>query len=273
MTRLTGGIVLIFSIVLMLNGCGTIANTIISGQPPSLSLSTAKEAESELFKKEDFSEFPMESLNDSAAGNYANALYAVLTKCNDNRNSGEIELLNTARIQGMSDSLTGEIQITRGMLNSIRNEAELVCLIGHEIGHQTLKHFERRNQKDPLGMALSKGLEYVKENQELLAELNREQGEIRQSGWSKDMEIEADKFGADLAAKAGYDPYAFCDLFERLSKKVVDNDLYRIKKLKGTHPALADRVDILRKYLQSKDISPARAKRTGKTTLRRCPGL
>ncbi len=240
-----------------LSGCSTIASSVISGQAPTLSLATAEKAEDKLFQQQDTLDYPLDLMNDKKAQEYTDNLYNKLITSNDNKNLGFVILYKTARVQG-SSWLGGSIEITRGMLNSIHNEAEFACLLSHEIGHQALGHLEQMNQDSPLGTALSKGLGYVNSDQELLSKLNQERTEIRRSGWSKAREIAADKFGAELAAKAGYDPYAFCDLLERLSKKIEDNAIYRLKKFKGTHPALADRAVILRKYLDSKGYKPGK---------------
>ncbi len=265
--------IFVFLIALALSGCSTIANSVISGQAPTVSWDTAKKAEDAFFKHEDYMEFPTEPLKDEKSLEYVRGLNEKLAKYAGDRYLSNLVLLKTARVQGISYLMYNEIDISRGMLNSMQNEAELACLVGHEIGHNALNHFERRNKKNPLGMALSKGLEYVKSNQELLYQLQQEQNEIFQSGWSKELEIEADKYGADLAAKAGYDPYAFCDLFERLSKKVVDNEIYRLKKFKGTHPALVDRVAILGKYLESKGYKPGQGVKNRESFLEGMSGI
>ena len=187
------------------------------------------------------------------------------------------------------------------MLNMIHNEAELFCFVGHEVGHQTLNHCnrweqksERRNlqqreqddkrnaQSNKIQLSeesLAKRMKHPKNEQELeetIRELEKleeqwmgeykkqvdeykkhqEEKEFEQSGWSKELEIEADRFGADIASKAGYDTYALCELFERLSKKIEDDAAYRQRKLTAAHPALAERASELRKYLKAKGCIP-----------------
>ncbi|MFC1501439.1 M48 family metalloprotease [Elusimicrobiota bacterium] len=256
-----GLIIVYFLPFLAFFGCGMVTDSIINGEMPSASWSTLRKADETFFKKEDYSKFPTELLKDERALRYARKLKQKLLDASGERLYCDINLLKTARVQGLSDSLSNKIKISRGMLNIIQNEAELACLIGHEIGHMSLDHMGQRNKNNLLGAALTRGMVYVKENRELLYELNRQQEKISRSGWSKNREIEADKFGAELAAKAGYDPYAFCDLFERLSSKVEDNAIYRLKKFRGTHPAVADRAVILRQYLKSKKYVPGQGKK------------
>ena len=53
---------------------------------------------------------------------------------------------------------------------------------------------------------------FSKEKPSLSTErLLRHQQEISDSGWGKKLEMEADRYGAELAAKAGYNPYAFSE--------------------------------------------------------------
>jgi len=163
-----------------------------------------------------------------------------------------VYMLRTARVQGL-ESYGAVVKITRGMFNMINDEAELAGLMGHEIGHVVLKHDEAAansqrelsNASDSVinnTIAPSKARYIIKQQTE--ASLN--------SAWSKEQEEEADRYGAELAAKAGYDPYALCDLFERLSTRVDLGIAYRVSKLESSHPALDERAKSLREYLESK---------------------
>jgi predicted Zn-dependent protease len=57
-----------------------------------------------------------------------------------------VYMLRTARVQGTA-YWGADVRITRGMFNMIGDEAELVCLLGYEIGHIALKHSENRFEK------------------------------------------------------------------------------------------------------------------------------
>ncbi len=89
-------------------------------------------------------------------------------------------------------------------------------------------------------------------NEKIADELKSQQDEFDKYGLSREQEEESDRYGAELAAKAGYVPYAFCDLFERLAGKVNADLIYRIKKIKGTHNALDERAKRLKEYLEEK---------------------
>ncbi|MDR1940851.1 MAG: M48 family metalloprotease [Endomicrobium sp.] len=163
-----------------------------------------------------------------------------------------IYMLRTARAQGLA-YWGADIRITRGMFNMIYDEAELACLIGHEIGHNALNHLDNRFETaNKASNAASNVTDILLPDSKYSEIIKRQQKALIKTGWSRNQEKEADKYGAELAAKAGYDPYAFCDLFERLAERIDLDFVYRFKKLEGSHPALDDRAKTLRKYLQEK---------------------
>lgn len=72
------------------------------------------------------------------------------------------------------------------------------------------------------------------------------------ASWSQADEQAADEYGAILAAKAGYDPYAFADLFNRLAQKVGVNAFYHFKEITSTHKALDVRAAHIIEFLKAK---------------------
>ena len=78
----------------------------------------------------------------SKAQKYLDELFLGLQEISEMQDNIGIYILRTARVQGMT--YWGiQVRITRGMFNMIYDEAELVCLMGHEIGHMVLKHKEQ----------------------------------------------------------------------------------------------------------------------------------
>lgn len=121
----------------------------------------------------------------------------------------------------------GVVFVTKGALQSIRNEAELACFLGHEITHVVQRHgmkeMEKRKvmikadnafaeldaetQPDSATMATAADLE----------DMAIESYENIFSGRLQQYEDEADRYGVIYAARAGYDPQAMLDLLGRLS--------------------------------------------------------
>lgn len=169
-----------------------------------------------------------------------------------------ITVWKTARVQGESfhdDAGNRGIFITRGMLNMMEDEAELACLIGHEMGHADMGHKYLAQNDGTVGRLVGKGLDEAGKRRPGSAVIGEAQGhrhDILLAQRCQADEQAADEYGAVLAAKADYDPYAFCRLFDRLARKV-DMDLtYRVGKLTSTHKALDTRAAHLREFLRAK---------------------
>lgn len=197
--------------------------------------------------------FPVIPLRVPSLFGYAEGVAAKLEKHSINRQM-MITLLMTARVQGQS-SLGSEIYITRGMLNMMANEAELACLIGHEIGHADLNHFYADRNDGILAKLTGMGITAAGQatgKEDIAADIEDKRNVIMRASWSRDNEQAADEYGAVLAAKAGYDPYAFCDLFDRLMLKVNADTFYRLGTLVSTHKALDERASHLREFLRGK---------------------
>ena len=84
-----------------------------------------------------------------------------------------------------AQSTEGVVRLSTAMLHLIHNEAELACLLAHELGHHSLGHVNER-----------KGAERP---------------------YSADQEIAADAIALETCAKAGYAPIAYLDLIRRVT--------------------------------------------------------
>lgn len=200
------------------------------------------------------------------AGNsqkYLDNLLKMLLEFSESNEKLYIYMLRTARVQGLL-SWGMDIKITRGMFNMIYDEAELACLIGHEIGHSALKHSEKKKDKNEISDFSKDITNSVLNNSRYRNAVKKQQKKLIKTGWNRNQEKEADRYGAELAANAGYDPYAFCDLFERLSQRVDLGFFYNFKKLEGTHPGLDERAKSLREYLQKRGYKEGEGKRNRK---------
>lgn len=138
----------------------------------------------------------------------------------------------------------GTIMVTRGLLGMIENEAELACVLGHEIGHVSRKHHLAVLQKSLLAdVGVNAWSAYSGQDNELKKRLLGEGKELFNRSLDRGAEREADEDGVLLAAKAGYDPGACLSFMQRLAAmKDKSNALQALYK---THPQATDRaVDI-----------------------------
>jgi predicted Zn-dependent protease len=112
-------------------------------------------------------------------------------------------------------TMGGFVYISRGILPYLSSEAELAAVLGHEIGHITAKHMARqRTQGTMAGLA---GIATaILTGQPALAGLTNIAGEAVIRGYGRDMELEADRLGAEYLARTGYDPEAMIRVIRTL---------------------------------------------------------
>jgi predicted Zn-dependent protease len=137
----------------------------------------------------------------------------------------------------------GTIMVTRGMLNHVTNEAELACVLGHEIGHVTRRHHIAVLQKSLLVSAGASALGATAKaggSAEYRKLLIGESKEIFTRGLDRGAEREADEDGILLAARAGYDPAACLNFMQRLAALKADTGA--LAALYKTHPTAKERV-------------------------------
>lgn len=98
----------------------------------------------------------------------------------------------------------GYIYIYRGLLAYLETEAQLAAVLGHEIGHVTARHAVRQHRNAVLantaGLAVALGTGSM-----AAADLSSIAGQAAISGYGRDLELEADRLGAEYMAGAGYD--------------------------------------------------------------------
>jgi len=143
----------------------------------------------------------------------------------------------------------GTVLITQGMLQMLGNEAELACVIGHEIGHITRKHHLALLQKEILIQTGTQALANNVRGSDVKADARRfllgEGATIFNRSLDRDSEREADQDGVLLAARAGYDPDACLMFMQRMAAMKADTG--SLATLYKTHPKPTDRsIDIER---------------------------
>lgn len=149
----------------------------------------------------------------------------------------------------------GVIYIHTGILARMDNEAQLATLLAHEMTHCTHRHALRafRNRKDK-----AVHLATVREDQigcdgaaDLLALLGSTGCMAAVTGYSRDLETEADMVGIRLVVQAGYDPNEAPKLFEHLTKELAEEKT-REPFFFGTHPKLRDRIENYENFLNTR---------------------
>ena len=146
----------------------------------------------------------------------------------------------------------GKIVVYTGLLPITQNEAALAVVMGHEITHALAKHGKER---------MSMGLAQQLGNVALSVALANKPAETQnlfmnaygvgtQVGvmlpFSRKDEYEADKFGLNFAAMAGYNPQEAIGLWERMEKAAGSG---KPPELLSTHPSEGNRITRLKEQM------------------------
>jgi len=146
--------------------------------------------------------------------------------------------------------------VNTGVLLSADNEAEMAGVMAHEIAHVAARHGTRQATRGELvqygtlplifmggmagyaiyqGVGLAVPLGFLK--------------------FSRGFESEADMLGLEYVYKAGYDPEAFVDFFEKVESQEKSKP-GTMSKLFSSHPPTEDRIkhsqEMIEKYLKAK---------------------
>jgi predicted Zn-dependent protease len=140
----------------------------------------------------------------------------------------------------------GVIYIHTGILTRMDNEAQLAALLAHEMVHCTHRHSMKalRSLKDRTQAKTATA--------QNLAQLLGISGSIASiSGYTRELETEADRVGLDLAVKANYDPREVLKLFELL-KQEIEIEGIEEPYFFGTHPNVRQRIENVNNWLAEK---------------------
>ena len=137
----------------------------------------------------------------------------------------------------------GKIAVYTGLIDQLQaSDAELAAVIGHEIAHALREHTrEQVSQK----MAANVGLSVLAAvtGSQATADLGGTLTEVMFTlPNSRTHEIEADRMGVELAARAGYDPYAAVTLWEKMGRLGGGGQ----PEFLSTHPSASTRITDLK---------------------------
>ena len=142
----------------------------------------------------------------------------------------------------------GKIAINSGLLATLQNEAELAAVLAHEVAHAAAGHGIQRYQRGLLSEGLvtiagiGLGAAGVGGGNELMG-IGRQAAQVIGLGYSRNAERQADFYGSEFMAKAGYDPYAAVTLQEKFLALSGGAATTGPAVWFASHPPSAERVD------------------------------
>jgi len=149
----------------------------------------------------------------------------------------------------------GVIYVNTGILARMDNEAQLAALLAHEMVHCTHRH-SLRALKSTTGQSSSDGTsgqtsERIRMGRELARVFGATGSIAAWSGYTRELETEADRVGLDLVVKANYDPKETLKLFEHL-KQEIEREGIEEPYFFGTHPNVQNRIKNIHRWLADK---------------------
>jgi predicted Zn-dependent protease len=135
----------------------------------------------------------------------------------------------------------GYIYLTRGILAQFNNEAEMLGVLGHEMGHITARHSASQQTKQTLGQLLFVGGMIASEEFRIYGEYAMQGMQLLFLSFSRENEREADQLGVEYASKIGYDARKMADFYQVLIKMNLANKHAGVPTFMSTHPDPGDR--------------------------------
>ncbi|MBK9293826.1 MAG: M48 family metalloprotease [Oligoflexia bacterium] len=146
----------------------------------------------------------------------------------------------------------GYLYVNLGLLKEADNEAELVGVLGHEIGHVVHRHGTKRMSDATLLQLAAVGAAKATGNDNgqyvgLGVMLFGQAGILK---YGRNAELEADRTGVDILYRTGYDSVGIVSFFQKLQKIENEKGVRRggLATLLSTHPPTHDRIEQANNY-------------------------
>ncbi len=192
-------------------------------------------------------------VNDEAKVRYLNLVGLTVVRQSDRKKIPyHFGILRTSEINALA-APGGYIFITQGLLDTLQDESELAGVLAHEVSHVVRLHIVKAIRQANLvgaGEDLAAAAGHDTSRYGVLSDFSIN---LLTKGLSRTDELEADKEGTLLAAKAGYDAYGLRRSVQALAKnKLADIYLTHFNK---THPTPKERLKVMDQAIHKNKLS------------------
>jgi predicted Zn-dependent protease len=150
----------------------------------------------------------------------------------------------------------GPVFVTRGILTHMNSEAQLVSVLGHEIGHITAKHSVRQLSRAQLAQIGLIGAIIVKPELATFGDLASQSLGLLFLKFGRDDETQADDLGFRYMVAARYEPREMAEMFRTL-QRLGSGGEGKVPEWLSTHPDPGNRVQQTLSRIQAAGTLPA----------------
>jgi predicted Zn-dependent protease len=143
----------------------------------------------------------------------------------------------------------GFIFVTRGLMAHMNSEAQLVSVLGHEIGHVTAKHSVQQISRAQAAQVLLIGGMLASETVAALGEVGMAGLSVLFLKYGRDAERQADDLGFKYSVNTGYDVRAMPGVFATLKRVSESAGAERLPNWLSTHPSPDERIERIQKKI------------------------
>jgi predicted Zn-dependent protease len=180
-------------------------------------------------------------VDDPILGEYVNRLGQNLVRSSDARMPVTFKLIDDDSINAFTLP-GGHVFVNSGLIRVAETEAELAAAMAHEIGHVAARHITRQETRAQLANLATTPLILLGGWTGYAIRQGAGLGiPMTFLSFSRAFEGEADLLGLEYMYKAGYDPTASIDIFERI-ESLQKSKPGLVSRVFSSHPMTLDRI-------------------------------
>src|SRR5450631_3412547 len=188
-------------------------------------------------------------IDDPVIAEYVNRVGQNLVRNSDAKVPFTIKVIDTEDVNAFALP-GGFFFVNSGLILKAESEAELAGVMAHEIAHVAARHGTRQATRGEIAQLSTIPLIFfggwtaygIRQAASVLIPVGF-------LSFSRGMEAEADLLGLEYMYKAGYDPGAFVDFFEKI-QSMEKKKPGTMSKVFSTHPLTEDRIQTAQKNIQ-----------------------